>query len=403
MWHDLFTVLSFQSGYNTTLVTLGALTLGASAGATGVFLFLRKRALVSDAIAHATLPGIGIAFLVMVALGGTGRALPGLLIGSAISAGTGLYLISLMSRHTRLSEDVAIGVILSVFFGAGIVFLTYIQSLSIGQQAGLEGFLLGSTAGMLFSEALILAIGGLISFALIILYRKPFTLVSFDQDYARSIGLNIPFYDMLIMLLAMGVTVIGLKIVGLILIVALLIIPAVTARLWYERIPHILIAAACLGGFSSYLGAAISAVFNDLPTGPVIVLVSFSIFIFSLLFAPLRGVVAHTIRHYRFQQKVHRRQGLLSLARGEKIYDRLTLKILMKEGFIREDGVATQIGHSAAAKALLDEHRWAIYRNIYQDITTVHSLSELDDISTILTTDQLIEVDRHLKIESKSA
>jgi manganese/zinc/iron transport system permease protein len=146
--------LTLQLGYNAALVTIGAALLGAASGAAGTFLFLRKRALVSDAISHATLPGVALAFLVMVALGGDGRNLPGLLVGAGLSAGLGLLAVQWMTRRTRLAEDAAIGAVLSVFFGLGIVLLTVIQTLSSGRQAGLEEFLLGATAGMLFTDAL---------------------------------------------------------------------------------------------------------------------------------------------------------------------------------------------------------------------------------------------------------
>lgn len=140
----LFDALTFQLGYNATLVTIGAILLGFAAGVTGTFLFLRKRALVSDAIAHATLPGVGLAFIAMTALGLDGRWLPGLLLGSAISAFLGLLTVQWLVSRTRLSEDAAIGAVLSVFFAFGIVLLTVIQTLPSGGQAGLEGFLLGS-------------------------------------------------------------------------------------------------------------------------------------------------------------------------------------------------------------------------------------------------------------------
>src|SRR6056297_3206817 len=108
--------LLLQAGYNAGLVAIGAALLGFAAGSGGSFLFLRKRALVSDAVAHATLPGVGLAFMVMVALGSDGRSLPGLLLGSALSATAGLYLVDWLSRRTRLAEDAAIGAVLSVFF-----------------------------------------------------------------------------------------------------------------------------------------------------------------------------------------------------------------------------------------------------------------------------------------------
>jgi len=156
----LLEALTLQLGYNATLVTIGATLLGIAAGATGTFLYVGKRALVSDAISHATLPGVGLAFIAMVLLGGDGRFLPGLLLGSAVSASIGLLCVSWLSTRTRLAEDAAIGAVLSVFFGLGIVLLTVIQTMSSGRQAGLETFLLGSTAGMLWNDAVIIAAGG---------------------------------------------------------------------------------------------------------------------------------------------------------------------------------------------------------------------------------------------------
>ncbi|BBU54725.1 hypothetical protein KU6B_09900 [Mameliella alba] len=231
----LIEALLLQAGYNAALVAVGAALLGFAAGAAGTFLFLRKRALVSDAVAHATLPGVGLAFIAMVWLGGDGRNLLGLLAGSAVTAGIGLLAVEWMTRRTRLSEDAAIGAVLSVFFGLGIVILTVIQTMSSGRQAGLESFLLGSTAGMLFQDAIVIAVGGSLAVLATWVMRRPMTLVAFDAEYAAASGVNVPGIDRLMMALVMAVTVIGLKIVGLILIVAMLIIPPVTARFWTER------------------------------------------------------------------------------------------------------------------------------------------------------------------------
>ena len=316
----LLDALLLQLGYNATLVALGAALLGTSAGITGTFLFLRKRALVSDAVSHATLPGVCIAFLVMAFAGGDGRNLAGLLLGSAVSAAIGLWCMNWLTRNTRLAEDAAIGAVLSVFFGLGIVLLTVIQTLGVGRQAGLEGFLLGSTAGMLYSDAVVIAAGGAVTLLLVLLMRRPMTLVAFDPEYAAARGLPVDRIDMLMMGLVMAVTVVGLKIVGLILIVALLIIPAVTARFWSERSDHVVFLAGLFGGVAAYLGAALSASAPNLPTGPLIVLVSFAFFVLSLFLAPNRGVLAAVLRHLRFQRRVHLRQGLLALAQGQAIY-----------------------------------------------------------------------------------
>ena len=387
--------LLLQSGYNATLVALGSALLGASAGVAGTFLFLRKRALVSDAVAHATLPGVAIAFMVMVALGGEGRSLPGLLLGSAVSAGVGLLTVEWIARRTRLPEDAAIGAVLSVFFGFGIVLLTVIQSMSSGRQAGLEGFLLGSTAGMLLVDAVLIVVGGLVSVGTIVLLRRPMTLVAFDADFAAASGVDVRRIDLAMMGLVMAVTVIGLKIVGLILIVALLIIPSVAARFWTDRTDRLLIAAGVIGAVSAYLGAALSASVPDVPTGPMIVLVCAGLFLASMLLAPHRGVVAAMRRRRAFQRRVHRRQGLLAMARGEPIHDPVTVRVLVGEGFMRPDGVATDEGRARAARAALDERRWGEARRMHRD-EAIGRYDGLTPIGDALSPDEIALIDARL-------
>ena len=202
----LFEALTLQLGYNASLVAIGAALLGFAAGASGSFLFLRKRALVSDAISHATLPGIALAFMLMVAMGGDGRNLLGLLLGSALSAWAGLLVIQWLTQHTRLREDAAIGAVLSVFFGFGVVLLTIIQTFSTGRQAGLQDFLLGATAGMLYADAITIIIGGALAVLAVIIFRRPMTLVAFDASFAAANGYPVRLIDLGIMALVLAVT-----------------------------------------------------------------------------------------------------------------------------------------------------------------------------------------------------
>ncbi len=392
----LIEALTLQLGYNATLVAIGAGLLGIAAGAAGTFLFLRKRALVSDAISHATLPGIGLAFIVMVALGGDGRNLAGLMLGAALTAGAGLLAMHWLTRRTRLAEDAAIGAVLSVFFGFGVVLLTVIQSLSKGRQAGLEEFLLGATAGMLYADAVLIAVAGAVAVLAIWLLRRPMTLVAFDPGFAASIGMNVPRVDLTMMGLVMAVTIIGLKVVGLVLIVALLIIPPVTARFWSNHSGHVLWIAGALGGLAGFVGAAISASAPSLPTGPLIVLTAFALFTVSLLFAPGRGILVVWLRHRRHQRRIHLRQGLLALAQELPIYERYTLRLLVRAGLARPDGVPTQAGRARAAKACRDEARWAIARRIHSHEAAVSRYDGLMPIEQVLTLDEIHEIDRQI-------
>ncbi len=396
MLETLLDAFLFRAGYNAALVTVGTTLLGIAAGCTGTFIFLRKRALISDAVAHATLPGVGVAFMVLVALGGDGRNLPALLAGSALSAWLGLLLVQWISRRTRLAEDAAIGAVLSVFFGAGIVLLTVIQTMTAGRRAGLEDFLLGATAGMLFHDAVFIAVAGFLVLALVIALRRPMTMVAFDPGFAASVGISVSRTDLAMMALTLAVTVVGLKLVGLILIVAMLIIPPVAARFWSDNTRNVVWIAGLVGGTSGFLGAAISASAPDLPTGPIIVLVCFALFAVSIAFAPTRGLLAAMIRYRTFHRQVHRRQGLLALARGEEILDPVTVSVLRKAGLVRRDGVATETGRAQAARILRDEHRWEIARQIHRDEAIINRQDILRPIEDVLTRDEIAEIDRRI-------
>ena len=388
--------LTFGLGYNATLVTLGAAMLGAAAGVVGSFLFLRKRALISDAVSHATLPGLVLAFIVMAMIDGDGRFLPGLMAGAAASSLAGLALVTWMTTRTRLGEDAAIGAVLSVFFGFGVVLLTAIQSLSLGRQAGLEDFLLGSTAGMLRQDALMIAAGGALVVACVLALRRPFLLIAFDEEFARAQGIAVTRMDFALMALAMAITVVGLKIVGLILIVALLIIPAASARFWSDNALRGVALSGLFGGVSGYVGAAVSATAPDLPTGPIIVLIAFALFAASLLFAPARGVLASLLRFLRFRRRVHLRQGLLALATGQPVLEGLTQRLLRRAGFTRADGVVTARGEGEAVLALRNEHRWQALRRSAHLAELASRDDGLTDIEDILTRDQLAEIDRRI-------
>ncbi|KGM87338.1 ABC-type Mn2+/Zn2+ transport system, permease component [Roseovarius mucosus DSM 17069] len=392
----LWDALTLQLGYNATLVTLGAMMLGVGAGATGTYLYLGKRALVSDAISHATLPGVVLGFMLMVALGGEGRFLPGLMLGAALSAGLGLLAVTWLTTHTRLHEDAAIGAVLSVFFGFGVVLLTVVQVMDAGRQAGLETFLLGATAGMLRDEALTIALGGAAVLALVRLLHRPMILVAFDPEYAVGQGMRLARVDLAMMGLALAITVTGLKVVGLVLIVALLIIPPVAARFWSERAGNVVVIAGIIGGLAGYLGAAVSATAPDLPTGPLIVLAAFALFVLSLLVAPGRGVLAASVRHMRFQRRVHLRQGLLALGAGQPVYEPLTLRLMRRAGLARADGVATEAGRAMAARARLDERRWQILRSDPAFEAAAARYDGLTPLEEVLTGDQIAALDRGL-------
>ena len=388
--------LIFDAGYNTSLVTLGAMLLGGGAGMIGSFVLLRKRSLVSDAISHATLPGLALAFILMALIFGDGRWMPGLLIGAGLSAAAGLWAVQAISHRTRLGEDAAIGAVLSTFFGLGVVLLTVIQSMAVSGQAGLTGYLVGSTAGMLAAEAQLIALCALLLAAGIIVMRRDFLMVCFDPVFAATNGVRVQRIDMLLMLLLLAVVVIGLRITGLILIVALTIIPPVTGRFWTDRPLRVVTLAALLGMLAGYLGVTLSSVREGLPTGPLVVLAAFVLFLVSFLVSPRRGILATLIAHQRFKQRVHLRQGLLALARDEAIFDDLTVKVLRRQGYIRRDGVATPSGWAAARDAEHEERLWALFRREYPEDSAQLDHRGLLPIERVLSPDTIMALESRL-------
>lgn len=300
---QLVRVLTLQD-YNTRVVVIGVSLLGLAAGLIGCFMLLRERALLGDALSHATLPGIGVAFILMTVLGGSGKSLAGLLIGGTISGVLGVATILLVVHLTRIKEDAALGIVLSVFFGLGIAVLGLIQNLGAGHAAGLKSFIYGKTASMVLSDAVtIAAAAALITLACLLLYKE-LTLLCFDPGFARAQGWPVLTLDVVLMALVVGVTVIGLQAVGLILMVALLVIPPAAARFWTQHLPTTLLVSALIGAGSGLVGATLSALVPKLPAGAIIVVVAGGFFIVSLVFGPARGVLRRAMEHRRLTRTV---------------------------------------------------------------------------------------------------
>lgn len=299
--------------HNTRVVILSVMLLGISSGIIGAFLLLRKRSLMGDVLSHATLPGIGIAFVVMTAMGLSGKSLPGLLLGAGISGAAGLLTMLAIRSTTRLRDDAAMGFVLSVFFGLGVAVLGMVQKVPGANAAGLESFIYGKTASMVMQDAILIGGVAVVMTFVAILCKKEFTLLCFDDGYAAAQGWPVILLDILMLALVSAVTVIGLQAVGLILIIAFLIIPATAARFWTHRLDYMLLLAALIGALSGWLGAAFSGIFSDLPAGAIIVIVAAVIFLISMFFGTARGVIPRLRDQARLKRRVGR-QHLLRAA-----------------------------------------------------------------------------------------
>jgi manganese/zinc/iron transport system permease protein len=296
--------------FNDTVVALGAALLGLAGGVIGSFAVLRRRALVADAVAHAALPGICIAFLLIGQ-----RDFIGFAIGAVGSGLAGVAIIAWLPRHTRIKVDAAIGIVLSVFFGIGIAISGAIQRSPDGGHAGIDAYLLGKTAAMIPGDVFAIAVVTLNVVLVVIVLYKEFRLIGFDAPFARSAGFPAGVIDFVMMATIVVTTVIGLAAVGVVLIAALLIIPGVSARFWTERLGRMLLLAALFGVVTGLGGALAAAALPDIPAGPAIVMVGAVIFALSALLAPRRGIVA------RFVDRLRRRATLFRRALLEAVRD----------------------------------------------------------------------------------
>ncbi len=313
---DFLRVLSLRD-HNTRVVVIGTTLLGAAAGLVGTFMLLRKRALTSDAIAHATLPGVVTAYMLLTAAGRDGKNLPLLLLGAAVTGVLGLMVVSAIRSRSRLKDDAALGIVLSIFFGLGVSLLGIATRMEGGNAAGLTHFITGKTASMLASESRTIAVAAALIALLGTAFFKELTLLCFDESFASSQGWPAGFLDALLMGLVVGVTVVGLQSVGLILIVALLVIPPAAARFWTLDMRRQVIGSSLIGALSGMGGSAASALLEDLPAGAVIVLVAALFFAISLVFGSARGVLWETLRMVGLKRRVRRQhvlRGLYELA-----------------------------------------------------------------------------------------
>jgi manganese/zinc/iron transport system permease protein len=277
--------------YTLRMVALGSAVLGATSGVLGSFAYLRRQSLLGDAVSHAALPGIAIAFVL------TGSKAPlVLMLGAALAGWFGTVLMRLIVSRSRVPFDSSLGMVLAVFFGFGLVLLTYIQKRPDASQAGLDSFLFGQAASLLRRDVATMTLLGLAALTIVALLWKEFKLLSFDSEFAASLGLPIRRLDGLLTLLLVVAIVIGLQTVGVVLMSAMIVAPAAAARQWSRRLAPMIFISAGIGVVSGVAGSVVSSVVPRLPTGPTIVLVLSGVFLVSLMGAPRRGLLWRYLR-----------------------------------------------------------------------------------------------------------
>lgn len=397
-------------------VLIGATLLGVIGGVMGCFAFLRRQSLLGDALAHAALPGVCLAFLI----GQSKNTL--LLFSGALATGLlgALFILGIV-RLSRIKEDAAIGMVLSVFFGFGIVLLTFIQKQPYGNQSGLDKFLFGQAATLLPSDLWLMGGLGTAVLVTVFLLFKELKLLCFDADYGRSVGLPIRRLEILLTLLLVVVVVVGLQTVGVILIVATLVMPAAAARQWTARLSLMLFLAAALGGLSGATGAILSATIPRLPTGPVIVLISSFVLLVSLLLAPGRGIVWGLFHHRRLVARIEDENLLKDLwVTGERRGD-LTAPVesaflrglrgqaagrlfrvgrrLARRGLLERDDRGSRLtaaGREAGARIVRKHRLWELYLTRQLELASDHVHRDADAMEHTLSDEAVERLDRKL-------
>jgi manganese/zinc/iron transport system permease protein len=271
--------------YTLRNVALGSAVLGVVSGVLGCFAVLRKQGLMGDALAHAALPGVCLAFLV------TNQKTPlVLMVGAAISGWLGMLMILEIGRRTRIDSGSALGLVLTVFFGAGVVLLTVIQKGTSGNQAGIDKFLFGQAAALVAEQVQTMAIVGSVALLVLALFYKEFKVISFDPQFAQTAGLPVRGLGTLLTGLLMVAIVIGLNTVGVILMSAMLVAPASAARQWTNSLGKMIALASAFGASAGLIGAVASVQMDRVPTGPAIVIVLAVWVVISLFFGSARGI-----------------------------------------------------------------------------------------------------------------
>jgi manganese/zinc/iron transport system permease protein len=402
---------------NIRYVVVGSLLLTASSAIVGSFTFLNKKSLIGDAIAHAVLPGICLGFIM------SGTKNPFYLIAGAFATGwLSLILVNYITAKTRIKEDTAIGLILSVFFGIGILMLTVIQKSGNAAQSGLDHFLFGKAAALVTDDLIVFGTVAVILLIMVFLFFKEFTLLAFDKNFAMVIGLPVKTIELILTSLIVLAVVIGIQAVGVVLMAAILITPAAAARFWTDKIRVLLLLSSIFGALSGVAGAYISYVAPAMPTGPWIVIVISMIAFISFFFAPRRGVISRVIRQTAIRKTINDENILKAFYQlGEEHKDFLTRrnpeeilkkrkmapprlhKILLRlkgEGYLKNrenTWELTEEGRMKAQRVVKIHRLWELYLTTKLHIAPDHVHDDADTIEHLLTPELEAELEKVLE------
>jgi manganese/zinc/iron transport system permease protein len=420
VWENLLTFWRFDD-QNVAWVLLGSVLLGVSASVIGGFALLRKRALIGDALAHAALPGVMMAFLLLQT-----RDPWVMLLGAMLSSFAGFFLIDWLPKHTKIKADAALAITLSFFFALGLMLLSYIQGLEVPNKSGLDKILFGQAAAMTRDDIHLLLIVTVFVLINVLLFFHKFRLIAFNRQYAHTLGVKVNGYELLLALLIVLAVVVGLQLVGVVLMAAVLLTPAAAARFWSNQLARILIIAAALGALSAFISTHISYMAPAMPTGPWMVVSLSILFFISLLLAPHKGLLNRLRQRRQLGRKVAAENILRTLY---KLLERkefkatifhhadiqtlrsidsdtlkTTLRLLAKKDLvaISAQGVALTPAGLEQAGLLTHRHRlWENYLNQEVELDGAQAHKQAERIEHILTAAQAEQLEQEMAIRAQ--
>ncbi|MGB3466701.1 MAG: iron chelate uptake ABC transporter family permease subunit [Cyclobacteriaceae bacterium] len=396
---------------NIKYVLFGSILLSVSSAIVGCFTFLKKKALVGDVVSHAVLPGICLAFLFSTNILGLSEKNPViLLIGAFLTGWLSIIVIDNIVQKTKLKEDTATGLALSVFFGIGILLMTYIQKQGGSAQTGLDSFLFGKAASLVGDDLITFAVISILLIIAVVLLFKEFTLISFDPAFAQAIGYPVKSLNLALTTLTVLAVVTGIQAVGVVLMAAMLITPAAAARFWTDNLKKMILLAAIFGAFSGTAGAYISFVAPAMPTGPWIVMILSLIALGSFFLSPRKGILFKILKRQRIRKLILEENILkLFFQLGEKeknfkqprsieeIIDKrafstaklkIGLHTLKRQGYLTnfdKNWKLTREGFNKGKRVLKLHRLWEVYLTQYLRIAPDHVHEDAERIEHIIT------------------
>ncbi len=402
---------------------MGSVLLGITCGLLGSFIVVRKMALVGDALSHAVLPGVALGFL-----WGQTKDPVAIFVGATVAGLIGTTVVSLIKQTTRLKEDAALGLVLASFFAVGICLVTMIQRLPTGNKSGIDKFLFGQAAAISAGDVRLMLIVTILSIAAIALFYKECLVTSFDVEFARAAGFPTHLIHHGIMLLLAFAIVVALQAVGVVLVSAMLITPAAAAYLLTDRMHRMLILAALFGMLAGSLGAFMSFLGNNLPTGPFMVLGASAVFLCAFLFGPTHGVVVRWWKRRSRAGRIGRENTLKSIYRileerefqGEDVALRELAELrresieeartqtadLTRHGLVtpHEEGnivFFTPTGWQRACEIVRNHRLWELYLTNAVQYAPDHVHEDADKIEHVLGTETVRELERRLQFAKR--